>query len=834
MGLEINNQPDLFCFAKNNIIIAGKVNSNDAIITAADAASYTYFMLNTDGGLIDGQWFQIEFSNFNNSGLTKTIKFNVKDIPVNNFDIKSFTAYNRSLKDWVSLFIESILKIPYISDNYNFAINSAFNDRIGFTIGAKQKGTEWNFIATINYPHFFPGNQSAVISQGIDLLDNIYVQCHLYKKSFQTGAGNDLFILDKICTYKAFLNSDKKFSFSINTDILKYLQTYLYKNGDFLHLGTQIFRYIIELKNRNNHLNDSGNISDPGEDLLFQDDFTAIKGGRSFYESIGKDINLDYYQNENRIFLTKRPKIIYVGSDIIINDILINNDTVISNHLFSTVEFTYENGVTEIMDIPNVIKLNNKMCCIVFNFNDQFFADQFQQKYPVSLKYYVKNLDSNNNNIEELTGIFSETREIIFNRKPFRTENYFRFYGSLGNSEFCWFNGKIEAEVEADGIDYEKDLSHVNTMYGDEETIWKEFQNGKDEVNYNQKFKINTGYKTKEEIQWLQELIGSELIFWYTKDQLKALINSVNGIDFLQEDLYYQVVTINKNSIQYFDSENDLQAMTFEFKIAVESAAPHYVIKDNLIAEKIDKGIFVFDVTQAQLYRADFNPKLILKVKPGYQLGSQLIINHWSLDEPIVSTILDENDITVGNNPDSNDLAYTTNLEEMAAQIKLVIDKFSSEQFNITIGSDYLEFTNRDLFLKDVVTFEITATFVEKQFLNCNNIWKYILNNSPVAKIEGFTFANNSDKIYLHEILQNNENGVETFYNFKFPNDLESWIYCIAEYFMTNPQLSLFETVIDNRGLIKIKYKTGGGLASSNALLVGLMDKYIYVTKLQD
>lgn len=834
MGLIIDNEPDLFAFAKNNVIIAGKVVETDAVITPRNPASFTYVIPNAQGGMQDGDYFQIVFPNYNFTGLSKTIKFLIKNSPSGILEIKSFSAFGQPLKNWTRYFLDSIFKIPFILNNYNYAISTSVPTEVKFTIGAKNKDVEYNFSIEISSPYFQPGNQSGVTATGNDELDNIYIACHLYTNNVLNGVDNLVLVNEKIASYKAFLDAENNFSFSINSDIQKKLQTYLAKQNDTKHLGTENFKYIIELKNRNNSLDKTG-VTDNATDIIYQGEFVGILGGRAFYESISKDINLDYFTNVNRKFLTRRPKVVYLGETICINDFIINNDDTATNQLFATVQFTYEDGITEIMDIPNIMRVENKLAYIDFHFNDEFFSNIFLEKYPVSIKYQIKNLDRNEQTpAEELSGIFSETREIIFNRKYFRHNNYFRFYGSLGNSEFAWCNGKIEAESEASGIEFEKDLSHVKTFYGDEETIWKEFQFGKDDVKYNQKFKLNTGYKTKEEIQWLAELIGSELIFWYTKEQMSALVNSLNDQDFDDADLSYQVVMIDKQSIKYYDGDEELQAFSFEFKIAVESVAPHFTIKDNLKTLDIAKDVFVIDVIQAPLYRADFNPQVIFKIKNNYQIGDTILIDHKSLSSYIEIEIVAIGEPHVDNDPSSDNITFDLDVSKIALQLRHVLVKYGIIDLDPQNSEDYIYFQNRSVNLDSIISLSVQSNFVEKQFLNCNNIWKYILGGNAFAEINGFTFANGTNKIYLHEIMQANTIGTSTFYNLKYPNDLEAWIYCIANYFDTNPQLSLFENEIDNRGFIKIKYKAGGGLANSTAIMRGLLDKYIFITKQLD
>lgn len=831
MGLTINIEPDLFSFAKNNILIAGSVDESDLVVTAGTAAYCEYKFTTAQGGMADGDYFNIIFNNFNNTGISKTIRFDIKNAPGTMYDIKSFSAYGKPLVEWLSYLVDCIYKLPYLSDNYNAGINTMVANQFKLSIGAKEKGALWNIQLTS--PFFISGNYVQANSAAADTTDNLYLVCHLYKKNSQSGSDGVLFFDKKLFTLKCFLDANNNFSFSLNSDLKKYLETYLLNYSDTRHLGTEYFKFILEMRYRNNKLLETGEMPGTPENYLYQNNFYAILGGRVFYESIGKDINLDYFSDYNRKFITRRPKIVYLGECIFINDFIINNDDVNYNALYATVEFTYDSGYSEIMDIPNVIRMENKMAYIAFNFNDLFFTNLFSQKYPVSIKYQIKNLDRRTTTpMEELSGKVSETREIIFNRKPFRNNNYFRFYGSLGNSEFAWFNGKIEAEVEAAGIDFERDTSHVKMLYGDEPTIWKEFQFGKDDIRYTQKFKISTGYKSKEEIQWLTELIGSELIFWYSKNQMDALVDSKNYQEYDDNDLSYQVIVIDKNSIKYFDSEDELQAMSFEFRIAIETVAPHFTIKDKLLPRAIESDIFVIDIRQALSYREDFNPQVIFKIKNNYQIGDTITIEHSSLMVPIVSTIVAVGQPYVDDEPSSDNIQINTDITEIALQLRHVLMKYGISALDPRNGDDYIYFMERTVSLASINTLKVTSTFVEKQFLNCNNMWKYILNKGILGSVTGYTFANGSNNIYLHEVLKDNANGENTFYSFKYPRDLEDWLYCVADYFQTNTEFEVAE--LDERGLIKLKRRAAGPLGSTNKLLQQGMDKYIFISKLVD
>lgn len=832
MGLRIDNEPDLFSFAKNNIILSGGVDETDLVIAYGTAGYAEYIFTTAQSGMPAGTWIDFAFNNFNNTGVSKTIRFNIKNTPTGLYDIKDYTSYGKPLKDWIIYLIECIFKVPYIADNYNAGINTMVPNQYKLSIVAKQKGAQWNFQMFSSF--FISTNYSVSYSTAADTLDNLYLICHIYKKNFQTGSDGVLSADEKLFSLKSFLDSDNNFTFSLNSDIKKYLLPYLLRYEDTFHTGTTYLKYILELRYRNNKLPETGVMPTTAENYLYSNNFYAILAGRAFYESIGKDINLDYFSDFNRKFLTRRPKITYLGECIYINDFIINNDEVNANNLFATVQFTYENGITEIMDIPNVVRMDNKIAYISFNFNDLFFANLFHAKYPVSIKYQVKNLDRKTSTpIDQLSGIVSETREIIFNRKPFRNNNYFRFYGSMGGSEFAWMNGKLEAEVEATGVDFEKDISYAKTSYGSESTIWKEFQFGKDDMRFTQKFKLNTGYKSKEEIQWLTELIGSELIFWYTKNQMDALINSKNYQDYDDDDLSYQVVVIDKNSVRYFDGDDELQSMSFEFKIAVESVAPHLTIKDRLKPLDIEKDIFIVDSRQAPGYSSDFNPQVIFRIKPGYQIGDTILIEHSSLSSPIFSTIVAVGEPYVDTEPSSDDIQFNSNISMIVLQLRHVLIKYGINDLNPLNSDDFIYFENRTVSLASINSLKVTSSFVEKQFLNCNNIWKYILDGGILGSVNGYTFANGTNKIFLYELLQLNANGQDTFYSFKYPGDLEDWLYCIADYFSFHSP-EFFVAEIDDRGLTRLKIKEYGPLGYTNKLLIGGMDKYIFISKFFD
>ena len=833
MGLSIDIEPDLFAFAKNNIIISGNVLSSDSIITEQSNNSCIRIFTTAKGGIIAGKTFAIVCPNLNN-GLGINITFNITASPSSIFDIKDFVSYNKPILEWLNYFTDCLFKIPFIADNFDAGIDTRTANTFIFALRAKEKGTLWNFNIVCD---FFSVSQNEIIninSSANDTLDNVYAICHVYKNKIQSGGDGNTYLSEKLFSLKSFLDANLKFRFSLASDLKKYLKPYLVNTTDTLHLSSEHFKYIVELKYRNNLLGTSEVVTSTNETYLYENKFHGYLAGRAFYDSIGKDINLDYFANEQRLFLTRKPKITYFGEAVIVQDLILNDDEVATNQLFSTVQFMYENGTTEIIDIPNIFRIENKLAFIEFNFNDAFFNNIFSGKFPVSVKYQIKNLDRlQATPMEELSGKFSETREIIFNRKYFRHNNYFRFFGSLAGSEFAWFNGKIEASNESTAIEFERDISQKNANYGDEDTIWNEFQFGKEEFSVSQKFKISTGFKTKEEIQWLTEMLSSELIQWYTKNQMLAYINNKNGLPFDENDLFFYYINIDKNSVKYYDGDDELQSMSFEFKIAMETNTAHFIIKDELKPLPIAKDVFVIDVRQAQLYSENFNPKVVIKIADNYKLGDTLTISFYGLASDLNITIVDENSDSVDTSPYSDDLQFSSNITDMYTQLLHVFEKYSINQFDPAVTTGGIFLSNRTLPVSDFIAFNCVG-FATKKLINCNNIWNDILSGKSFAKVAGYNFANGTNFVYLYEILKQNvhNEGVATYYSTRFPNDLEAWIECIRTYINEAPEFDIVE--VDDRGLIKFKYRIDGPLNNSNTNIIGMLDKNLFITKLLD
>lgn len=149
---------------------------------------------------------------------------------------------------------------------------------------------------------------------------------------------------------------------------------------------------------------------------------------------------------------------------------------------------------------------------------------------------------------------------LIVDRTNYENNNFFFFYNSLGGQDLAWFTGDIAVTSEADMTESSETV--VNSDYNF--TVANR-QKGVTTTTY----KINTGLKTLEEIQWMKEIVQSEKIAWFNKENFEKLVDTI--YDTPPKNVkYLYIIPINKE-IELIPSENQMFSFDMEFEIAIDS-----------------------------------------------------------------------------------------------------------------------------------------------------------------------------------------------------------------------------------------------------------------------
>lgn len=145
---------------------------------------------------------------------------------------------------------------------------------------------------------------------------------------------------------------------------------------------------------------------------------------------------------------------------------------------------------------------------------------------------------------------------------PYRWNNFFFFFNALGGTDLAWLTGKLEISKDPEFIEYQNEFTAVPE--NDSTSRQRELKSA------GQKFRIYSGLKTKAEILWLQELLDSEMIHWYTDKQYRQwyYIQSTDEVPDPMLQPQFQPIKILKESYNILDEIDNMQSFSFEFIIA--------------------------------------------------------------------------------------------------------------------------------------------------------------------------------------------------------------------------------------------------------------------------
>jgi hypothetical protein len=304
--------------------------------------------------------------------------------------------------------------------------------------------------------------------------------------------------------------------------------------------------------------------------LGLNDCYDAYLGGVPYFEQPKTDTTQIFGENNKKI-LSNRPLTTTYNALLYLSDIIYDKT---KHESFATIEKTYffGDGSSTVVTVPmNQFVQQNTSTYFLMEDATYWMAEFEQCPYKITIQY--KNLDRGdagyNGTIPPATtttAISSEIYTILIDHKPKHTNNYFRFFNALGGNDLAWLHGKLEVSNKIELEPYEQ----VMRGKGD---YWRDFGVGADNISLQEKYKISTGWRTKTEIEWLKELLSSELIHWYTESQLLQTIRNRYNTTTIVEDYY--IVVIDSDSVALHDGEHGLQQMEFEFRLAVNGMVPH-------------------------------------------------------------------------------------------------------------------------------------------------------------------------------------------------------------------------------------------------------------------
>ena len=156
--------------------------------------------------------------------------------------------------------------------------------------------------------------------------------------------------------------------------------------------------------------------------------------------------------------------------------------------------------------------------------------------------------------------------EVTIDLKKYRNNNYFLFTNAYGATDTAWLSGELEHQVEIE-----------NTRIEFHPVIDADFQQSQFGM-YNkkgtQKFKISSGFKTIQEIQWLMELVFSEKVYWAPYNTWRTLIDIANNVYTFEGKDGPIPIIIDKQSVSFHKSNNTVNSFSFEFEIAADTFTP--------------------------------------------------------------------------------------------------------------------------------------------------------------------------------------------------------------------------------------------------------------------
>ena len=154
---------------------------------------------------------------------------------------------------------------------------------------------------------------------------------------------------------------------------------------------------------------------------------------------------------------------------------------------------------------------------------------------------------------------------------------FFIFFNQLGGTDIAWLTGAIEIEV--DGQFYE--LNKVLTGQVSFDSTTKE----KISNEVFQTFRINTGWKTKSEIQWLAEIINSDQGGHFTNPDYVSLIEgsgvriSMDGkgqcLDNARTERFFRTLKYDRVYINEYTTPRDIRQMLNAYIPHYNTARPH-------------------------------------------------------------------------------------------------------------------------------------------------------------------------------------------------------------------------------------------------------------------
>lgn len=551
MAITITHHPNGLALAKNPVLFAGQT---DNLIESVGTKQYAAFLLfdNCDDD------FTIKFSFPNKLGNNTTER---------NFSINGFDSYGPPadlINDYFVPYVVNVLAADSIINQfYNVTYLALSSESIVLIIEAKAAGTLYNFDILVNFSGF-GGGEYDISEPGIDAVyglfsmedatdivyrDNLVVQCSILLRNMTDNTWKEVTKLKCIPSSDAgsFL-----FNFSgVLQSALDYTTAFIKPMpAEYKQFG--LFKFVF----------DELIAGVPQNNIYFHELYSILGASPQPNRKYNTD---KFFSGVKHPFLTNMPSKTKFGRDVyFVFGFMLGNV-----HSKANVYYKLTLDATEIQSVSESKDAEIKP--FFFKFSQTNYAAAYEDLMNLEADLlesdFCKLTIFNEHYAETATATPENQLELIIDLKKHRNNNYFLFTNALGSTDVAWLNGELEFETEIEGTKIEF-----------QPVLDPDFQQPQFAI-YNKKgthrFKINTGFKSIAEIQWLLELVYSESVLWAPLKIWRNLIAVARNTVELEDIEGPIPIIIDKQSINYHKSNDMVNSFSFEFEIAADNYAPH-------------------------------------------------------------------------------------------------------------------------------------------------------------------------------------------------------------------------------------------------------------------
>lgn len=552
MAITITHHPNGLILAKNTVHFAGQT---DNFIQTSGVKQYAAFLI-ANNCEYD---FSIEFTFPNKLGNNTLSK---------SFAIKGYNFYGITSDYINNYFVPKVVDVlnadATIAQFYDVTYTPFGTNSIVVEIEAKQAGTLYNFDILVTFTALLgtfppydisePGADTSglfYMTDGAEIVyrDNLVIQCTVQKYNMTDNTWNDISRIKCLPT-----KDNGSFLFNLSGVLLSALNyTISYVKpipAEYKQFG--FFRFVFDEV-----------IAGVQQNATYSHESYAILGA-SPQPNRRFDTNR-FFTETKHPFLTNMPAKARFGRDVYFTfGFMLGN-------IFNKADVYYKlsTDATVLQLVSENKNAETKM--YFFKYSQCNYAAKYEQLVDLNTDLLEKDactlLIANEHYTDTPTEEIENPLEVIIDLKKYRNNNYFLFANALGGTDTAWLSGELEYATE---IDVTK-IEYAPVLDADFQIL----QFGMNYKKGTHKFKINTGFKSIAEIQWLLELVYSESVVWAPHKIWRNMIDAANNVIAVEEMDGPIPVIIDKQSITYHKSNNMVNAFSFEFEIAADNYAPH-------------------------------------------------------------------------------------------------------------------------------------------------------------------------------------------------------------------------------------------------------------------